>query len=126
VGASGEHAGWAVAQVAGTSPVVKPSLLGPVQIEPYVALGEVAPLGLDRRSDGGDRAGDVPARTHRRDDDSASRTPASPTPVGAGSCSAGSLLYALLNYFLGFGMCFSPSSRLGIATSTIISSRGVH
>jgi hypothetical protein len=95
--ARGEHAG-VVAQVAGGPSVVKAPLLGPVQVKPYVALGEVGPLGFDLGSDGGDRVADVSPRTHGGDGDGASGASGSPTPLGTGSRLAGGLAHGSLDY----------------------------
>jgi hypothetical protein len=109
--ARGEHAG-VVAQVAGGPSVVKAPLLGPVQVKPYVALGEVGPLGFDLGSDGGDRVANVPLRTHGGDGDGASRASGSPTPLGTGSRLAGGLAYGSLDYFLGLWHVRISSSLL--------------
>ena len=113
VGARGEHA-WVVAEVAGCPAVVKAPLLSPVQVQPYVALGEVGPLGFDLGSDGGHRVADVSARTHGGDGDGASRASGSLTPLGSGSRSAGSLPYGSLDYFLGLWHVRNSSSLLGL------------
>jgi hypothetical protein len=42
-----------IAEVAGGPAVIKAPLLGPVEVESYISLGELAPLGLDRGPDGG-------------------------------------------------------------------------
>jgi hypothetical protein len=103
-----------VAEVAGCPSVVKASLLGPVQVQPYVALGEVGPFGLERGPNGGDRVADVSARTHGGDGDGTSGACASPTPLGSGPRSAGGLAYGSLDYFLGLWHVRKFSFALGL------------
>jgi hypothetical protein len=63
-----------------------------------MSLGEVAPLGFDRRPDGGDGVADVPAGTHGGDGDGASGP--SPAPLGSGFRPAGNLARGSLDYLL--------------------------
>ena len=103
-----------ITEVAGGPSVVKAPLFSPVQVQPYVALGEGGPLGFDRGPDGGDRVADVPLRTHGGDGDGASRASGSPTPLGTGSRSAGGLAYSSLDYFLGLWYVRNSLFLLGL------------
>src|SRR5215212_1922267 len=115
------------AQVASGPSVVKASLLDPVKVQLYVALGKVGPLGLDRSPYGRDGVADVPARAYGGDGDGASGACASPALLALGSCSrsAGSLLYAPLDYFLRLWHALLSFFSAGFATSPIISLQSV-